>query len=122
MLMPVPALACNYHRRKIHRRAFRSAFVRPPQIAPFKYMLNTKEYIATLGISLRTARLWRAQWKDTGYGPGARPVILDGVYRYYWEEVTQSPDGAFLARMKSDLAGFLAETHNSGNNIPVGAA
>ena len=114
------SLSRNPSDRRIRRKAFRSAFIRAPQPAPFKYMLDTKEYIATLGISLRTARIWQAEWKDIGYGPGARPVILDGEYKYYWEEVTQSPDGAFLARMKHDLAGFVG--HRCGNNVPGGTA
>jgi hypothetical protein len=118
--MPVPVPACNYHRCKIRRRTFKSVFVHAPRPAPFKYFLDSREYAATIGCDVRRIRLWRAEWKQNGYGPGVEPIKIDGVYRYRWECVTQSPDGAFLARMKSDLAESVE--HRCGNKTPGGAA
>jgi hypothetical protein len=93
----------NTHDRRIRKTPFRSVFIRDPRPPPFKYLLDTKEFCAALGISLHTAKLWRVGWKQNGYGPVSRPIQLDGTHRYYWEEPTGSPDGTFLARMKENL-------------------
>jgi hypothetical protein len=108
----MPAPACkNYYRCKVHRRAFKSVLVNPPQPAPFRYWLDSRTYSKVLGVTERTIALWRKQWKERGYGHGVEPIKIDGVYRYRWESVTQSSEGTFLDLMKKDRARFLATTN-----------
>ena len=98
--------------RRIRRRAFRSVFVHPPRLAPFRYWLDAREYARTIGVTERTIALWLKEWKERGYGPGVKPILIDRVhYRYPWEAVTQNSEGTFLAMMKQSRAKCLA-----GNN------
>jgi hypothetical protein len=92
--------------RRIRHRAFKSVFVHPPQPAPFKYFLDSREYARTIGCTERTIQLWRKEWLSRGYGPGVEPIKINCVYRYPWESVTQSSEGTFLALMKKDRSRF----------------
>jgi hypothetical protein len=118
--MPMPA--CNYNRRRVHRRAFKSVFVNPPRPAPFKYFLDSREYARTIGCAVRQIRLWQAEWKQSGYGPGVEPIKINGAYRYRWESVTQSTEGTFMELMRHDLADFLAGKHDKEKDARNAAA
>jgi hypothetical protein len=102
MLYPQPR---DPHDRRIRRKVFKSAFVRPPQTAPFKYLLNTREFCAAYGVSERTAALWRKQWVTTGYHTSPQPRNYsnnrDPEYRYLYDEVLGLPEGTWLARFKA---------------------
>jgi hypothetical protein len=80
----MPTLARKNHRRRLHRRAFKSVFVNPPRPAPFKFYLSEREYAQTIGTTERMIRKWREQWKRTGY---PRPLVRIpsalglGIYR-----------------------------------------
>lgn len=98
--------------RRIRRKALKSVFVHPPQPAPFKYLLNTKEFCATWGISEHTAMVWREAWHRDGYGPGPQPRNYSDnsqpEYRYYYDAVLGLPEGTWLTRFRADRAALLA--------------
>jgi len=93
------------HDRRIRRKQFHSSFIHPPQPPPFKYLLTTREFCETWGISEHTARLWREAWLLTGYHNSPQPRDYsdncDPEYRYYFDEVCGLAEGTWLTRFKA---------------------
>jgi hypothetical protein len=97
--------------RRVRHRAFKSIFVNPPQTAPFRYFLDSREYAATIGCDVRQIRSWQSEWKKNGFGPGVEPVCIEGVHRYRWDQITSAPEGStFLDLMRRDLAEYVRAT------------
>jgi hypothetical protein len=91
--------------RRIRARSMKSVFIRQPQPAPNKYLLTTREFCETSGISEHTARLWREAWLRAGYHNSPQPRNYSDnsapEYRYYYDEVCGLPEGTWLERFKA---------------------
>lgn len=96
--------------RRVRRRAFRSAFCKPPVAPPPRWFLTAQEFADARGVKLPTVAAWRTVWRKNNFesGPDARPVRIPPSKEWFYRYDDVVPGADFVAAMKADRAKFLA--------------